>query len=116
MTSRPPIRVEFTPHFLKILKRLKKKYPNIAADLRQVTDRLERGETPGDQVKAARHPVYKARLQSSDARKGKSGGYRVIYYIKTPEHVILLIMYLKSEQTDISADEIRRLIEEFQAG
>ncbi len=86
------------------------------ADLRQVTDRLERGETPGDQVKAARHPVYKARLQSSDARKGKSGGYRVIYYIKTPEHVILLIMYLKSEQTDISADEIRRLIEEFQAG
>jgi mRNA-degrading endonuclease RelE of RelBE toxin-antitoxin system len=53
------------------------------------------------------------RLQNSDISKGKSGGYRLIYYIKTADFVILITIYTKSEVSDIPADEIRRLIDEY---
>jgi mRNA-degrading endonuclease RelE of RelBE toxin-antitoxin system len=58
------------------------------------------------------YPVYKVRLRNTHAQRGKSGGYRVIYYVKIKEHIILLTIYTKTAQTDISVQEIRRLIEE----
>jgi mRNA-degrading endonuclease RelE of RelBE toxin-antitoxin system len=51
-------------------------------------------------------------VRNSDVAKGKSGGYRVIYYIRTSDHFIVITLYSKSEQIDIDPDEIRRLIEE----
>ena len=50
MTSRQPIRVDYTVQFNKELKRLRKKYPHIRNDVEPLIGRLERGETPGDQV------------------------------------------------------------------
>jgi mRNA-degrading endonuclease RelE of RelBE toxin-antitoxin system len=112
MTNNPSILVQPTEYFEKVFKRLRKKYPQIGNDLKILTDQLEAGETPGDQIQNIRYPVYKARLRNTDTQRGKSGGYRVIYYVKIKEHIILLTVYTKTAQTDISAQEIRRLIEE----
>jgi mRNA-degrading endonuclease RelE of RelBE toxin-antitoxin system len=112
MTNNPPVQVEATPRFTKVLRKLRKKYPNIVADLTPLLDVLAQGETPGDQVTSVGYTAYKARIPNRDAQRGKSGGYRVIYYIRTAQRVILIDIYSKSEQVDISPEEIRRLIEE----
>ena len=73
MTTKPPVRVDFTPRFLKKLKQLTKKYPNTYNDIRVLIDQLENGETPGDQIKGVSRPVYKVRVRNTDVQKGKSG-------------------------------------------
>ena len=51
-------------------------------------------------------------MKNSDNQKGKSAGYRVIYYIKTADEVRLLAMYAKSDQETISADKLREILSE----
>lgn len=108
---KPPVRVDYTPYFTGRLKRLSKFYRDIRHDLDPLIRHLEAGETPGDQVPGIRYTVYKVRLSNSNAAKGKRGGYRVLYYVRTADRIILLDMYAKTQQVDISAEEIRRLIE-----
>jgi mRNA-degrading endonuclease RelE of RelBE toxin-antitoxin system len=57
----------------------------------------------------------KVRVRNSDIQKGKSSGYRIIYQIQSPTNVLLLLIYSKLEQTDITMDEIKSVIELFQA-
>lgn len=47
--------------------------------------------------------------------RGKSGGVRVIYYLVTKERVLLLYMYTKGKQENLTADQLkllRKIIEE----
>ncbi len=90
-----------------------KKYPHIRSDLEPVIKQLEAGAVPGDQVPRTGFPIFKVRLQNSDIQKGKSSGYRLIYHRRTPTHVILVTIYSKLDQGDIAAEEIRRIVKEF---
>ena len=58
------------------------------------------------------YAVYKTRLPNRAARRGKSGGFRVIYYLQLADSVTLLTIYSKTEQTDIRVREIQRLVTE----
>jgi mRNA-degrading endonuclease RelE of RelBE toxin-antitoxin system len=71
------------PTFAQNIRRLKKKYRNILKDIEPTIAQLESGETPGDQIPDVGYPVFKVRVRNSDAQRGKSGGYRIIYYLKT---------------------------------
>lgn len=115
MTSKPSREIEFTPFFKQSLKRLRKKYRHADSDVQAFVQRLEAGETPGDQIPGVGYPVYKERLQNSDLAKGKSGGYRVIYYLRTQTALVLLMLYVKSEQADVPTDVIKRIISEYQS-
>src|SRR5262245_34961592 len=112
MTNRPLVTVELAPEFVRRLRRLFKKHHHVYEDVQGLVHQLQLGETPGDQVQGVGQTVYKVRLRSSDLGKGKSAGYRVIYYINTPERIILITMYIKGEFGDIKPEEIRRLIDE----
>ena len=112
--SEQPVRVEFAPYFLRAIKQLQKRYPRVTDDLQPLVEQLERGETPGDRVSGARYLIYKARIRNRDAGRGKSGGYRVLYYIRTTSLVILATIYSKSDQRDIGSAEIYRIIEEYE--
>lgn len=114
MPSNRPVTVVALPTFLKALKRLKRKYPGIGGDLRSLIDQLEDGDILGDQVQGVQHTVYKVRLRNSSGVRGKSGGFRIIYYIKTQEKLLLVYIYSKTERQDINSDEIRRMIEEYE--
>jgi mRNA-degrading endonuclease RelE of RelBE toxin-antitoxin system len=83
-------------------------------DIQSVTEQLEQGELPGDQVPGIGYAVFKLRVRNSDIQKGKSGGYRLIYYVKTASGIILLTVYAKSEQVDIAAEDIRNIITEYE--
>lgn len=66
----------------------------------------------GDRIAGIGHAVYKARLGDATAGRGKSGGFRIIYYVDSPTKIILLSIYSKSGQTDIDNAEIRRILTE----
>lgn len=97
------IQVEATSRFQRKVKSLAKEYRSIQADVSPIIKQLEAGEHPGDQVPDIGYEVYKVRIKNSDIQKGKSRGYRLLYYIKTNTRIILLTLYAKSEQVDITA-------------
>ena len=105
-----PVQVGLAPAFQKDIKRLRKKYPHIQQDIQPLINQLIDGETPGDQIQATGYIVYKVRVPNRDAQRGKSGGYRVIYYIRTLTQVVLLTIYSKSERSDVDADNIQSII------
>jgi mRNA-degrading endonuclease RelE of RelBE toxin-antitoxin system len=114
MSEQPLIQVEAAPIFTKNLRNLAKKYRSIRDDIQPVIEQLERGELPGDKISGIGYDVFKVRVRNSDIQKGKSGGYRLIYYVKTENGIILLTVYTKSAQADIPADELTGIILEYE--
>ena len=112
--NKTPIQVEIARPAARDLKQLSKKYPHVVDDVLALISRLEAGETPGDQITGVGYTVYKVRVKSSDLSKGESGGYRVVYYVRLPTNMIVITVYIKNERTDITPEEIRRIIEEFE--
>ncbi len=100
------------PRFEHDTEKLHKRYKNLYEDLKPLIKNLQAGETPGDRIQGVGHIVYKVRLPNTSAKRGKSGGFRVIYYIRTITTTYLLTIYSKTDQADIPADRIRRIIEE----
>ncbi len=107
-----PTRVATHHIFRKRTKRLRRKYPAIHADLRPLVLRLQNDERPGQRIPRVGYAVYKVRLPNQAARRGKSGGFRVIYYAQIEDVVTLLTIYSKSDESDISTAEIRQLVME----
>lgn len=106
------MRLGYSGEFKRNLVRLSRRYRHIRADVEPVIEALGAGETPGDQVPGIGLPVYKVRIRNSDALRGKSGGYRCLYYLASPDQIVLVTIYSKSDTGDISADVLRRLIED----
>ena len=113
MTDQPFIQVEASPTFNRNLRVLAKKYRSIQNDIQPIIEQLEQGELPGDQIPGVGYAVFKLRVRNSDIPKGKSSGYRLIYYVKTATGIILLTVYTKSEQVDIAAKDVQGIIAEY---
>lgn len=110
----PEVYIEFAPIYEVRLQKLSKKYRHIADDVEGLYAALQRGETPGDRIPGLTgFIVYKERVNNRDARKGKRGGYRVIYQVKTAELVVLLFIYSKNDQENIATADIKHIIEEY---
>ena len=107
-----PTKVNVPAPFLRELRRLAKKYPAVVGQFEKLAQQLKNDERPGDKIPRVGHDVYKVRLANPSARRGKSGGFRVIYYVQLVDSVLLLTIYSKTEQIDVSPEEIRRIVEE----
>jgi len=66
---------------------------------------------PGDQITGIGATVFKVRAANRDAQRGLSGGYRIIYYLQTQEDIVLLTIYSKTEQGDISPQELQAILQ-----
>ena len=110
-----PVKVEFTPEFKRNIRQLSKKYRHVQADVQPIIAQVEEGQTPGTQIPRTTYTAFKVRIKNSDIQKGKRSGYRMVYYLKTPEMVFLITIYSKTEQGDISAAQIRRIIAEYES-
>ena len=98
-----------TEPFERKLKRLAKKYKSLAKDLASIIDELSENPTMGT---AIGKDCYKIRVAISSKGKGKSGGGRLITYVRViNETVFLMDIYDKSEQANISAKELQMLID-----
>ena len=61
-----------------------------------------------------KYQVFKVRLKNSNIQKGKSGGYRVIHYLKTDWGIILATIYSKSDISDVSYEIIEEAIAQYE--
>jgi mRNA-degrading endonuclease RelE of RelBE toxin-antitoxin system len=112
MQNEPPpiVEIETADEFDRRSKALTKKYRNLKADLEPLILALQSGETPGDILTGLDILALKVRVANSSAARGKSGGYRIIYYVALPTKIVLLTIYAKSEQENIATKEIERIV------
>ena len=104
-------RIDYTPIFEKHFKRYSKKFRSLNTELRELENELlknpQLGEPLGDSL-------FKIRLAVKSKGKGKSGGFRVITYLlledKNSFTINLLTLYDKSELSDISKEELLRIL------
>jgi mRNA-degrading endonuclease RelE of RelBE toxin-antitoxin system len=109
----PVIKIETADEFDRRSKALFKKYRNLKSDLQPLILALQSGETPGDVLTGLDVLALKVRVANSSVSRGKSGGYRIIYYIALPTKIVLLTIYSKSEQSNIAAKEIQQIVDAF---
>ncbi|MEO6850344.1 MAG: type II toxin-antitoxin system RelE/ParE family toxin, partial [Mucilaginibacter sp.] len=93
-------KISTLPNFDRELKKLTKKYPSIKNDLLLLAKSLVADPFQGEGLGK---DCYKVRMAISSKGRGKSGGSRVIMCVKiVDERIILLSIYDKSAQSDIS--------------
>jgi hypothetical protein len=98
-----------TEPFERKLKRLAKKYKSLASDLAPVIEKLMENPTFGTPIGK---DCYKLRFAISSKNKGKSGGARMITYVRIVKKTVFLMdIFDKSEQANISDKELQLLIE-----
>ncbi|MBO1047859.1 MAG: type II toxin-antitoxin system RelE/ParE family toxin [Dolichospermum sp. DEX182a] len=109
-----PIEIALTPRFQRDLRELAKRYRSIRSDIQPLINQLQAGEILGDRIAGIKYQVFKVRIKNSNIQKGKSGGYRVIYYLKNAQGIILTTIYYKSDLTDVSNEIIEQAIAQYE--
>ncbi|MFN4146402.1 MAG: type II toxin-antitoxin system RelE/ParE family toxin [Runella sp.] len=102
--------VIYTDYFANRLKRFLKKFPTLIDEIETLAETLEAAPQTGTPMGAG---FYKIRLSSKSKGKGKSGGFRVItclvYQSSENTDIYLLTIYDKSEESNISKEELVKL-------
>lgn len=97
-----------TDAFSKHLKALAKKYPSMKGDYNTLLDSLQQKPQQGESLGK---DCYKIRMKISSKNTGKSGGARVLTYVKIQaQRITLLDIYDKSEKENITDKELAGLI------
>lgn len=105
--------VRLSPPMQRTIRGLSKRFPHIMDDLKLLLDNLEAGENPGEALRGFSGRVYKVRVPSSDQHRGKSRGFRIVYYLASEDHLVhLLTMYDKARQENIRTEKINSLIQQ----
>ena|SRR5690606_761299 len=100
--------VVLTDRFTKEVKKLIKKYKSLKAELAKLDEELAENPTLGIPLG---NDVYKIRIAISSKGKGKSGGARIITFVKvTQEAVYLVSIYDKSDLETLTKNQIRELL------
>ena len=100
--------VELSSNFKKEAKKLVKKFPSLKQELADLFTMLERNPNIGTYLG---NDIYKIRLAIASKNKGKSGGARVLSFVKITETTVLLFsIYNKGDIDNLTDKEIKRLI------
>ncbi len=103
--------IELSNNFIKEAKRLAKKYPSLKEELAALFTSLEENPTQGTPLGK---DIYKIRLTIASKNKGKSGGARVLSFVKVVENTVLLFaIYSKGETDSLTDKQIKELIKEY---
>lgn len=93
-----------TPAFANEFKKLSKKYRSLPTDLKEVVGLLKEDPKSGESIG---NNCYKIRMKISSKNKGKSGGARVITYVKfVDEQIFLIGLYDKSTMSSMAEAEL----------
>jgi mRNA-degrading endonuclease RelE of RelBE toxin-antitoxin system len=103
--------IELTDNFKKEAKRLTKKYPSLKTELAELFTELEENPTTGTPLG---NDIYKIRLAVASKNKGKSGGARVLSFVKVTQTTVLLFsIYSKGELDNLTDKQIQELIKDY---
>ncbi len=108
--------IKYSTRFLKDAKRLKEKknFRKIADDIKEIEESLKTGKDQGNLIPGLSGlQIFKIRQRNSSTNTGKSGGFRIIYYQMRENNVaIMLTIYSKTEQNNISKEEILEILKQ----
>lgn len=97
-----------TNRFKKSLKRLARKHKNITEDILKLKGILSHNPITGISLGAQ---LYKLRLNISKSSKGKRGGFRLVYFYKPSENLIVFLdIYSKAEKATVLLADIKRIL------
>ncbi len=97
-----------TDRFTKSFKKLAKRYNKIAKDY---SDLLNLLESDKHNAVSLGYDLYKICLSNSSNPKGKSSGFRVVYFLKNKDNEIFLLdIFSKNEIENISKNRLFELI------
>ena len=100
-----------TQTFAKAFKRLREKHRNLDVDIDTLRLTLMKNPSAGIPLGTG---LYKIRLASSDMAKGKSGAFRVIYYLRLDASTIVLLdLYTKNEKESVPISAIKKILEQY---
>ena len=104
-------KIELSSNFKKEAKKLVKKYPSLKTELIKLFSELEKNPTLGIPLG---DNIYKIRLAIASKNKGKSGGARVLSFVKVTETSVLLFsIYNKGDIDNLTENEIKELIKKY---
>lgn len=105
--------VQLTPSFKHSVKKLKRRYAHIQDDIRDGVELLLQIPKLGVVIPNS-GGIRKVRLPNRDAKRGKSGGYRLLYYLEDDQSqtLYLLLVYSKSDRADVTQRELMQLLDE----
>ena len=96
------------PIFERKLKHYAKKNSDMKEDYKSLLDTLEKNPTNATPIK---DEIFKIRLKNSSSNRGKSSGYRIYYFYKNTQNtIVLLYMYSKNEQSNLSNENLDKII------
>ncbi|MFZ1714659.1 MAG: type II toxin-antitoxin system RelE/ParE family toxin [Saprospiraceae bacterium] len=103
--------VKLTANFKQEAKRLIKKYPSLKSELFELFSELEENPTIGIPLG---NNIYKIRLAIASKNKGKSGGARILSFVKVTQTTVLLFaIYSKGQLNNLTDQEIKDLIKDY---
>ena len=108
-----PTRVRTTEDFDKQVARLARKFPALLDEVAEFIARLRRDDLvqlPGRRIRRTGFTVYKERLPNRSARRGKRGGFRIYYWVRKRDHLVLVAICSKTEHEGFIESELSRLI------
>lgn len=96
------MKILIVSHFLKQLKKLKKKFPGVKADLIFALESFDEREA----LKIGKS-IFKLRVRSRDLNRGKDGAFRAyIYFYRKRDLLVPVCMFAKNERIDVSEKEL----------
>lgn len=99
--------------FKREVKPLAKKYKTLRASVDALIEDLIKNPYLGQSYG---NDIYKIRLADESKGTGKSGGFRVLYYLikrtNTGIEIILMTIFSKSERSTIKKDEASKLLKD----
>ncbi len=97
-----------TEAFSKHLKKIAKKYPSVIDDYELLLKQIHENPFLGTPLGKG---CFKIRMAIKSKNQGKSGGARIITYVKVEnKRITLLDIYDKSEKENITDKELEALI------
>lgn len=95
-------RLVIVRHFKKQCEVLEKKYPAVFLDVRKALEAFQK-----ESAQSLGAKLFKVRIRSSDARKGKKGGFRAIVLVIEVESLLVpVVLYAKSNTASMSEREL----------
>jgi len=91
--------------------RLRKRFRPVEEDVETLKAEMRQGAL-GDLMPGYGAKLYKIRAANRSARRGKSGGFRVIYRQLSNDLIQFLHIYSKTEKSNVSASEVSRMIQD----
>lgn len=108
------VQFDLSKSYFKDVKRLSKRFPNIRKDLDDFFSEVivnYRQNCHAASIQGFGRTVWKYRCGSTDLRRGKSGGYRVICCVDSKRHLIYPIaVYAKSDRPTMDFLAIKKLV------